>query len=370
MPRRAPLGSWLRIRRESQVQTILNSRAGSSTSTPRRARASVPAMERTSLLIVALWSVLGLCACAAKSGAGSTSAIGSGIDIETMRPPDAARVISEFQTKYGVTPIPTRTRPVTSMAEALDIVRGDRFPEFQQAREFMAGKQGPEALSVRSYLETSGAGAFLLAAAILEEERRRDLTELRQITQSRPLENREDGISDQDRAEGLRAKNVDLRKVIRALNVLSEAPLMSGANLAEQAVRQDPQSQLAYLANANYYRIRERWLEFDRMMGYADNTEGGENRALKTYLRAMEALVRYTDPAKCKALLEASLAQSPGFVRAQANLVLVERAVEDSYAQLQKLREMNPQHIVVSLAGPMIEREYFAAVEFENARRN
>ncbi|MDH3729258.1 MAG: hypothetical protein OER77_17135, partial [Myxococcales bacterium] len=90
----------------------------------------------------------------------------------------------------------------------------------------------------------------------------------------------------------------------------------------------------------------------------------------KTYLRAMEALQRYVDGAKCKELLEETLARRPDFVRAQANLVLVDRNIEDTYAQLQKLREVSPNHIVVRLAGPTIEEEYTTAQELKGAIQN
>jgi len=314
-------------------------------------------MKRTVPLVIALVVVV---ACS-KSGSQDSSTIGQGISVEAMRPPEAARVIEEFQAKYGIDPIPPPDEPVTSMAQVLEIIRGDRLPEFERAREFTQGKQGPEALTVRSYLETSYAGALLLAAAILEEERRQDMMELRQASQSRPLEESSDRSADQARVQRLKEKTEDLRKVIRALNVLSEEPLVAGSDLAEQAIRQDPQMQLAYLANANYYRLRGSWLEFDRMMRYAEDTETGRNPPVKTYLRGMEALQRYVDNAKAKELLEQTIARRPDFVRAQANLVLVDRDIEQKYAQLQKLKAISPNHIVVRLAGPMIEEQYVTA---------
>ena len=315
-----------------------------------------------SLLVVSL-----LHACASSSGTIDNSTIGQGVSLETMRPQEAAQIVEEFQTKYGIPPVAAPDVEITSMAQVLEVVRGDRLNDFEEAREFTAGKQGPEALTIRSYLETSFAGALLLAAAILEEERRQDMTELRQAKQTRPLEDDADRSADQARAQQLAMKTEDLRKVIRALKVLSEEPLESGSDLAEQAIRQDPRSQLAYLANANYYRLRETWLEFDRMMRYAEDTETGRNPPVKTYLRAMEAMERYVDQAAAKKLLEQTLARRPDFVRAQANLVLVDRNIEEKYAQLQKLKEMSPNHIVVRLAGPIIEEEYVTAQQLKSA---
>ena len=153
--------------------------------------------------------------------------------------------------------------------------------------------------------------------------------------------------------------------MIRALRVLSEEPLRSGSDLAEQAIRQDPKSQLAYLANANYFRLRGQWLEFDRMMRYAE--DGPLDPPVKTYLRGMEAFERYVDPQRCEKLLKEVVAKNPDFVRAQANLVLVDEGTEAKYEELQRLKAISPNHLVVRLAGPMIEQEYQTSRELDTA---
>ncbi|MGB8330077.1 MAG: hypothetical protein WCE62_08100 [Polyangiales bacterium] len=323
-------------------------------------------MKRTvsAILLMALSS-----ACASsKSATNDGSTIGKGIDVETMRPPEAAQIVQEFQKNYGVPPIPPPDTPVTSMAEVLAIIRGDRLPEFEMARRFAATRQGPEALTVRAYLELSYANALMTAAWILDQERRQDLTELRQLSQSRPLVDPTAGQEDQAKIAKLNAETADLRKVIRALHILSEQPLVAGSDLAEQAIALDPKAQLAYLANANYFRLRGNWLEFDRMMRYAD--EGGGDPAVRTYLRAMEAFERYVDPERCEELLRETLAKAPDLVRAQANLVLVNDKIDAKFAELQRLKVMSPTHLVVRLAGPMIEAEYNTAKELESALRH
>jgi hypothetical protein len=224
-------------------------------------------------------------------------------------------------------------------------------------------------LTLRGYLELSYAGALMTAAWILDHQRRQCLTELRQLTVSRPLEDTsEAAAADKVRAAKLQAKTADLRKVVRALRVLSEEPLVSGADLIKQAISQDPKSQLAYLANANYFRLRGNWLEYDRMMGYAD--EGAEDPPVRTYLRAMEAFERYVDAARCEMLLKQTVAKRPDFVRAQANLVLVNENIEEKYAELQTLKQMSPNHLVVRLAGPMIEQEYKTSQELKGILSN
>lgn len=316
-------------------------------------------MKRT---VGAFSLALALTACASsKSATSDGSTIGKGIDLETMRPAEAAQVVREFQDAYGLPPVAPPGTPVTSMTQVLEIIRGDRLPEFEKARRFAAGRQGSEALTLRAYLDLSYAGALMTAAWILEEERRQDMTELRQLQQARPLQDPDGAKEDQARAAKLRSKEGDLRKVVRALRVLSEEPLRSGSDLAEQAIRQDPKAQLAYLANANYFRLRGQWLEFDRMMRYAD--EGAEDPPVRTFLRAMEAFERYVDPTRCEQLLRETLAKRPDFVRAQANLVLVAESAEAKHQELQRLKAVGPNHLVVRLAGPMIEEEYRTAQE-------
>ena len=328
--------------------------------------ASLRGMKRT-VWVFLLALVVGACA-SSKSSTNDGSTIAKDVDVESMRPPEAAQVVREFQQAYGIPPLPAPDTPVTSMAQVLEIIRGDRLPEYEAARRFAAGRQGPEALTLRAYLDLSYAGALMTAAWILEEERRQDLTELRQLTQARPLEDNEGAQADQARAGKLKAKTADLRKVVRALRVLSEEPLRSGSDLAEQAIRQDPKAQLAYYANANYFRLRGQWLEFDRMMGYGKDGEG--DPPIHTYLRAMEAYERYVDPARCEQLLKETLAKRPDFVRAQANLVLIDEGTEAKYEELQALKAMSPTHLVVRLAGPMIEDEYKTSKELNTAFQN
>jgi hypothetical protein len=317
---------------------------------------------------VSVWLLpFALIACASsKSASNDPSTIGKGIDLETMRPQEAAQVVREFEQAYGLPPLPPPDTKVTSMAQVLEIIRADRLNEFEAARRYAAGRPGPEAFTLRAYLDLSYAGALLTAAAILDAERQRDMTNLRAFEREMPLQDPDAAKQDQKQAAALRAKVADVRKVVRALHVLSEAPLESGLDLTQQAIKEDPKAQLAYLAAANYYRLRRSWLEYDQMMSYAD--EGPEDPPVRTFLRAMEALERYADPARCEKLLRETLAKSPNFVRAQANLVLVSDSIENQYRELQELKRLRPNHLVVRLAGPIIEEEYQTAQQLKGTR--
>ncbi|MBW1907869.1 MAG: hypothetical protein JRJ24_21840 [Deltaproteobacteria bacterium] len=88
-------------------------------------------MKRT---VSAFLMMVVLSACASsKSSTNDGSTIGKDVDVETMRPPEAAQVVREFQEAYGIPPVPAPDTPVTSMAQVLEIIRGDRLPEFEEA---------------------------------------------------------------------------------------------------------------------------------------------------------------------------------------------------------------------------------------------
>jgi hypothetical protein len=84
----------------------------------------------------------------------------------------------------------------------------------------------------------------------------------------------------------------------------------------------------------------------------------------------MEAFERYVDPARCEMLLKQTIAKRPDFVRAQANLVLVNENIDEKYAELQALKQMSPTHLVVRLAGTLIEEEHKTSQELKGALSN
>jgi hypothetical protein len=109
---------------------------------------------KPTVFVLLLAFALGACA----SSKSATTTTGKGIDVETMPPAEAAQVVQEFQKTYGLPPVPPPDAPVTSMAQVLEIIRGDRLPEFEAARRYAAGRQGAEALTVRAFLELSYCG--------------------------------------------------------------------------------------------------------------------------------------------------------------------------------------------------------------------
>jgi hypothetical protein len=314
-------------------------------------------------IFLALGLTLSACASSKSATKAPQGSIGAGVDVETMRPAEAAQVLKEFRTAYGFERPPLPDPKIGSMAQVLDIILHDQIGYYDAARQFTAGKTGAEALTVRAYLELSEAEALLTAANILDAQRAEDLLELRQLQQPRAL-----STADEDRkaaeaqaAAALQTETEDFRKAVRALRVLSVEPMNAGGDLANQAIDRDPNLQLGYLAKAMYFRMTAEWLEFDRMMKYADDIAA--DPPVRTYLRGMEAYERYTDRESAKKLLEEALVKNPELVRAQANLVLVETDIADKYAALQKLKAMSPNHLVVGLAGKDIESEYRTAME-------
>lgn len=309
-----------------------------------------------------------LSACVSAKTPSGHSTIGGDIDVETMQPHEAAKIVEQFAAKYGITRPSEARSKITSMAQVRDIILADRLSEYEAARRFAAGKHGAGALTVRAQLELSQGSAMLTTAAILSEQRTQAMTELRQLTGPSAYRGalREPSEGDAARTAHLQTRIEDLRRVIRALGLLAKEPIFVGADFAKQAVRHDTNSQLAHLARADAFRLQGEWLEFDRMIQHANDLQG--NPPVGTYLRAMEALERYADFAKCRELLRDTLRREPEFVRAQANLVLASKDVGQRHEELQRLKRQSPDHIVVRLAGPMIESEYQTVKELAHTR--
>ena len=56
-----------------------------------------------------------------------------------------------------------------------------------------------------------------------------------------------------------------------------------------------------------------------------------------------------------------------GFVRPQAALVFVQDDITSTHAELTKLREISPNHPVVTILGPAIDKEFQVAVTLRDA---
>jgi Tfp pilus assembly protein PilF len=156
-----------------------------------------------------------------------------------------------------------------------------------------------------------------------------------------------------------------LDKTKQALRVLAEDHLRAASVPVSECLRQFDRDPKSFRVAAFYYLLTADWPSFDQAMGRFEHYEGD---AGIQYLRALESLKRYGVRKDARERLDDALRIDPRMVRAQAKLVLIEDGIEEMNAELQKLHAMNPTHLVVSVAGPAIKREYDFSSSLARAR--
>ena len=143
-----------------------------------------------------------------------------------------------------------------------------------------------------------------------------------------------------------------------ALALLAAEHSAAGARHAREIIAAAPTNYQGYRVAADYYRLRERWEEFDDTVAKIEILKPDSNGLL--FLRGVSALYREGDGPKADRFFRAALARDPKFVRAQAQLVRSQRGLAAKRAEYLKLKELNPHHQIVVWAGPGLERAYAA----------
>lgn len=269
-----------------------------------------------------------------------------------MTPAEARAYLSEVQVQRGL-PTPTRA-PVSSMEELVAIISTDNVSRFGDAVDFVQGKPGIDAITLHAALELAWSDSYSTVAALAEEFAKRARVEEERIKKQR-AEGKVLAGSEVNTLQRASEDAATLDKAKRALRVLAEEHLRAASVPVSECLRQFERDPKSYRAAAFYYLLAADWPSFDKAMNRFEHYEGD---AGIQYLRALESLKRYGVRKDARERLDDALRIDPRMVRAQAKLVLIEDGIDEMSAELQKLQAMNPTHLVVSIAGPSIKREY------------
>jgi tetratricopeptide (TPR) repeat protein len=155
-------------------------------------------------------------------------------------------------------------------------------------------------------------------------------------------------------------------KAEAALGVLSRDHLAAGSDFAREALRQSPDDERTLRVAAFYYLSTGMWARYEQVMTALEAS--APNDAPLLFLRALEAEQRRGQRAEARQFLQQALAANPRLVRAQAKLVLLQDDIASSYAELQRLEALSPDHPVVRITGPSIKSEYELSESFDRAR--
>ena len=264
----------------------------------------------------------------------------------------AQSVVAQRRGEVRALPAPS------SVAEVMEILKLDQSERFGEARDFVAGLDGVDALLLRAVLEMLWADGQLTVAQLARENAKQFDAEAKAATDLLALSPKDAQLTARiERNEQAAESERNLRQ---ALETLAQPHYEAAITLAREVIRRNPERTDAYAILANLYRLHADWVEFDSNMQKVGPT--ATDHASVLYAKALEQEARRKDRAGARAALEALLVEYPGLARAQAQLVLLQDDIEARFEQLQKLQLLNPTHALVRLEGERIKTQYDTAI--------
>lgn len=248
----------------------------------------------------------------------------------------------------------------TDVAAALEILKSDRIDAFPGAVAFLKDKEGYDALALKAQLELAWGEAELTVAEVMAQTASKLEHDLRGYEARRNLSD-----ADKSRIAADRERIALYRETDEALRLLAAEHVGDGADDAAKVIAQKPDDYVGYRIAADAARLRNHWSEFTEMVKKVEAAKPDSN-GLK-FLRGVEAYMRDGDASEASKHFKDALSGDPGFVRAQAQLVLVSANIFAQHTELQALKAIAPDHQIVRWAGPGIEAAHEAAKERQMA---
>ena len=284
--------------------------------------------------------VSGLLAACASAPAPNCRCLGSrpGMSLE-----EAQAIVTEFEANHLRLDPNSPLHDPHSLADVLEILKSDELDLFPAGVAFASKQEGPIAKALTAQIELAWGEAELTLAETFS---------LIAATRERTLRDAEPaGTATHD----ARARIDTDRAVAEALTRLAAEHSATGGRQAREVIQAAPADYQGYRVAADYYRMRERWNEFDATLARIAELNPDSNGLV--FLRGVSALDREGDGPKADRYFRQALEKDPKFVRAQVYLLRSQRGLAAKYAEYRKLKALNPHHQLVVWTGPALERE-------------
>lgn len=270
---------------------------------------------------------------------------------------EATALVLSFEQKQ----VPPGKRPAapTSLEECLAVLKSDRLDLFPDAIKFLEAQATPEATALRAQMRLAWGEAELTVAEVLASLADR-LDERVRALQVRKL-----AAADRAALEADQARLNLYRDTDQALRLLAAEHVAIGMDDAQKVIADKPDDYIGYRVAADAHRLRSEWREFSAMVVKVEESNPDSNGLV--FLRGVAAQMRDGDAVEASKLYRQALDRDPQFVRAQAQLVLVQTNIFEQKKELEKLRAMAPDHQIVRWAGPGIDEAYQVAFERQQA---
>ncbi len=290
---------------------------------------------------------LALIACAANQ-----SAVGNSVSRHGLTLAEANRIVAAFNEART-----TDTSTVTpkSIDDVIAILKSDNVDNFPPAVAFLEGQESPQALALRAQLELAWGDAQeilaeLLSRSALSLTKERQKLDTKQISGSGLKEDELAQLNQLDKTLG------EIDQVAISLDKLAHTHYDNGGKLAREVIAKSPSDYHGYRVIADYYHLIGDWESFDKAVAKLEETNPTSVGLL--FVRGMEQLDRYGETGKAIGFFRKAVERDPDFMRAEVQLLLVQKDIPDAYRQYQVLMKRSPNHQIVRWAGVVITRSY------------
>lgn len=241
-----------------------------------------------------------------------------------------------------------------SLDDVLGVLKTDQIDLFPQGVAFAQAQKSLEAQALSAQIELAWAEANVVLADILWE----DAARLRPVVRGLEVQKATGAISAEEQNHLLEHRKAirEQSRTAEALIVLASEHAARGAKIARGVIDSNPDNYLGYRVAADYYRLRQDWANFKKMIEQIEATNPDSNGLL--FLRGVAAVEFDDDLGQAIGHFRQALERDPKFTRAQAQLVLNQDSVRAQFDEYQILKKLNPRHQIVRWAGPAIERSY------------
>lgn len=271
----------------------------------------------------------------------------------TMTVEEARNIVVSIEANWPLSDDHPLKQPA-SYGDAEKILKLDQVRLFPAGIAYIASQKGVEALAMHGQIELAWGEAYIILVDVMGNLDRlytstADALQKKSETQS---------LTDNEtvRLEELRGATAKLRRAGAAFTALIIEHLTAGSEKAEETISEFPDSYLGYRVAADYHRLMEDWPAFDEMIQKV--TERNPDSNGMRFLKGAASFRTEKNRAAAADFYRQALQTDPEFVRAQAHLLMVQIEPQALYDEYLKLKELNPDHQVISWAGDGIETTY------------
>jgi hypothetical protein len=269
-----------------------------------------------------------------------------------IRSADATKRLDALTTRIQLGPEDEGLRSPKSIADVRKILQRDVIYLFPTGASFARGQNTLEGRQLEATLELLMGDTQLVASQVLALQASWVSNDLRVARAALATET---GLpaSDRGRALAQLVRAVEEgNEIADALGQVGPKHVARGAEVIRTLLVEAPNDPRTMLLRAEYSRLRGEWPEFETALK-AVEASTPDHRGV-CYLRAMEQVERFRKNDRGATMMRECLAKTPGFVRAQAALVLMARRPREAMRELALLKKINEDHYLVALLEPTL----------------